>query len=163
MSPRTRTRRPPARSVLPSLLHLWKGSSAAVAIEFHARRHSARRFLPHQRAAPIACGCRISPAGACFSEKPTQMSRSKGLREGSETNQSPRNAPCGLAADICDSLACQEECAPQDAECRNARTAIAGAELGALSDLPRSSTAVASLRTERRAIRVTTYLHDLRK
>jgi hypothetical protein len=32
------------------------------------------------------------------------MSRSKGLREGSETNQSPRNAPCSRVADICDSL-----------------------------------------------------------
>jgi hypothetical protein len=37
------------------------------------------------------------------------MSRSKGLREGSEANRSPRNGPCGPAADICDSLAFKQQ------------------------------------------------------
>jgi hypothetical protein len=37
------------------------------------------------------------------------MSRSKDLREVSETNQSPRNAPRSRAADICDSLRRKEE------------------------------------------------------
>ena len=55
-------------------------------------------------AAALRRGCRISRGGARPSERPTQMSRSKALREGSETNQSPRNAPCSRAADICDSL-----------------------------------------------------------
>jgi heme A synthase len=49
-------------------------------------------------------------------EKPTQMSRSKGLREGSETNQSPRTPPCGTAADICDSLASKQQ--PSRISCR---------------------------------------------
>ena len=42
-SPWTKARRPPLRGSAPvSLLHRWKGSSAAVAIEFHAKRQSAR-------------------------------------------------------------------------------------------------------------------------
>jgi hypothetical protein len=54
-------------------------------------------------------GCRMSPSGARSFEKPTQMSRSKALREGSETNKSPRNGPCSHAADICDSLRHKEQ------------------------------------------------------
>jgi hypothetical protein len=41
-----------------------------------------------------------------------QMSRSKDFWEGSETNQSPGNAPVWAAADICDSLANERQSGP---------------------------------------------------